>query len=107
MSTSIKHKISQLEQELLLTKKQFDKFKALTERQQIAYELHEKLCRSNHTDRCGWYYKDMLDPDNWKDRGMNYTVSRWLYIADAVIIANKEYDIPISKLLDILSLVNE
>lgn len=37
--------------------KQLSAFNELTEQQKLAVQLHDQLCRSNHTDQCGFMYE--------------------------------------------------
>lgn len=32
---------------------------------QLAIQLHNSLCRYNHTDGCGWYYEVSNERHNW------------------------------------------
>ncbi len=49
----------------------------LTNAQQIATLLHGRLCHSNHTDGCGWFYHE----NNWEA----YEQNKWLKKANALL----------------------
>jgi hypothetical protein len=38
------------------------------EDQQLATELHNLQCHSNHTDGCGWFYEISKGKDDWEGR---------------------------------------
>ena len=54
--------IRQLEEKLTRLKLEQTAFDAKTEDQRLADILHSKLCKLNHTDRCGWCYESWDEP---------------------------------------------
>lgn len=58
--------------------------------QELAEILHSKLCRSNHDDQCGWYYK------SFSDLPLDATRRRYLDKAEALleVIRDTAEDIP-------------
>lgn len=65
----------------------------LTPAQNVAVALHEQICLLNHTDYCGWYYDDDLDPKTWTNQysaHKNYLekAEKALAVADADTILN-------------------
>lgn len=55
--------------------------KKLSESQELAILLHEKLCRSNHIDGCSWYYEFNGNEHKWE----GYEHKRWLEKADELL----------------------
>lgn len=47
----------------------------LTQAQELATLIHEKICRFNHVDACGWDYED------WD----GYTTKRYLKVANKML----------------------
>lgn len=71
---------------------QCEERKGTLEERQMAEKLHDKLCHSNHTDACGWYY------GNWDKR--TYEHRRYLEKAQKVLkITDKETIIKIVEAL--------
>jgi hypothetical protein len=59
----IEAEIAEKTRELEAVRAEAAKRAALPEDKRLAIELHEQLCRWNHTDGCGWYY----GVDNWSE----------------------------------------
>ena len=57
-------KIKKLEEEAEQSRERINKIKSMSIDVELAELLHEKLCRSDHTDHCGWYY------DSWSGMGV-------------------------------------
>ena len=53
----------------------------LPENQRMAILLHKKLCNSNHTDQCGWYYEVNGIEHDWT----RWTHSKYLEKANNLI----------------------
>ena len=52
----LNEKIEKLETERTKVEEKLRDFEALPENKKLAEMLHAKLCHSNHTDGCGWFY---------------------------------------------------
>lgn len=63
--SKVKDDINKLQLEKSKLEAQLEAFNKLTEPQQLAIELHDRFCRSNHTDACGWYYEMSDGMDKW------------------------------------------
>jgi len=53
----------------------------LTSAQRVAEALHDRLCRSNHDDQCGWFYED------WNTVKKQWTRDDYLRRATAMLAA--------------------
>ena len=70
----------------------------LPKNKQLAIELHDKLCRSSHTDGCSFYYEiDGLN-DDWG----RYVHSKYLQKADLLL---KEFPDNIDKVLRVIDII--
>ena len=67
-------RIAQLEEELRDAKHYKEMLDSLPEPRRIATLLHDRFCRSNHTNGCGWEYEGSGNSANW-DR---HAHKRWL-----------------------------
>lgn len=56
-SSDVVTEISRLEKEIERLKKQKQEFESLAPDIQLAQILHTLLCKSDHTDHCGWQYE--------------------------------------------------
>jgi hypothetical protein len=63
--TDIDNKIAELNAELAKAQAKAEAFDILTPPQRLATELHNKLCHSNHTDGCTWFYREQ----DWTEFG--------------------------------------
>lgn len=71
---------AEIERELKSLREQLAEAEKLTPKQEIAEELHDVLCHSNHTDGCAWYY------DDWNcKRGENDIRARYLKAASVIL----------------------
>ena len=57
-------KLEEMSKQLDITE---NKHKELTSTQKLAIVLHNKLCKWNHTDGCGWYYHMKDGLPTWAD----------------------------------------
>lgn len=48
----------------------------MTVTQKLAVYLHQKLCRWNHTDGCGWYYAISDGKHNWDEHTHNLYLNK-------------------------------
>lgn len=60
--------IERREKELEELKKKQAALEAEPADQQLARYLHDMMCKSNHTDGCGWYYETNNGVDDWLGR---------------------------------------
>lgn len=58
-------KIQELKKQIADLEAEDAAIKAMTPEQQLALTLHNKLCRWNHTDGCGWFYEMKNGIDDW------------------------------------------
>lgn len=70
-------KLKELEDEIAKLKEEHAEQLSLSEDRQLAEFLHDKLCKWNHVDGCGWFYY------NWTDPGQDRTV--WINKARRVL----------------------
>ena len=70
-------KIEELEKEIKELKKKKTEFELMNDNERLAEILHSKLCRSNHTDGCGWYY------ESWENVG--YARKQYLDKANGIL----------------------
>lgn len=56
-------RIAQLKAELDAAEREYHTALAQPPADYVAEMLHEALCRSNHTDGCGWLYSNWTSPD--------------------------------------------
>lgn len=61
----------------------------LPENQRMAILLHDKLCHSNHTDQCGWYY----EIDGIKHDWTGYAHKTYLEKANKLIESGMTIDV--------------
>lgn len=59
---TIDKEIAELEEKLAKLKLEKKVFEGLSEPEYLAEMLHEKQCRWNHTDGCGWFYESWAQP---------------------------------------------
>lgn len=57
--------IRSLEADIENAKAARDEFLANSPATQLAIALHDVLCKSNHTDMCGWFYEVVDGKDQW------------------------------------------
>lgn len=74
----------------------------LSKEQRFAIYLHDKFCKSNHTDMCSWYYEFNNQIEHEWNR---YAHKKYLEIAIKLIDEGIYYD-EIEKVLKILSIIN-
>lgn len=99
LEQDITEKLVQLE----LLKQQEAEFNALEPEVRFAIQLHEICCKSNHTDRCGWYYEFNKHTHDWN----GYDHLKWLKISQQVLIELKKLNINIDQFLKILTLIEK
>ena len=94
--------IQEQEKNLAKLRRQKEKLEAqkLTPEQELAIELHKKLCRWTHTDGCGWYY-EMKDGIHEWDGGQYSAHREWLKKAQKVIASGIQKETAI-KLMEIV-----
>lgn len=75
--------LAELQQKINKLKNEKEAFESLTPRQRLAELIHDKQCRWNHTDGCGWFY------EKWDSVG--HSKGEYLKKADAILeITNYE-----------------
>lgn len=67
---------------------------SLAQIQELAVLAHTKLCKSNHTDMCSWYYSTMPTKLPWNDyyRGKFDPRIKWLQKAVQLLTDIKSFD---------------
>lgn len=65
------NKVAQLRAELEQEEAKVRELDALIPEQQLATEIHDLVCNSEHTETCGWFY------EKW-DQGPHWTRTRYL-----------------------------
>lgn len=70
----------------------------LPRNKQLAIELHNKLCRGNHTDGCSFYYEIKDLDDNWEGSAHK----KYLKKADLLL---KEFPDDIDKVFRIIDII--
>lgn len=79
-------KIVDLEKQLASLKAEQAEFDSLPEVNRLADLIHKKICRSNHTDACGWEY------ESWSKIG----ATRLSYVKKAeAILKNVDYQLAV------------
>ena len=63
--TKLTTEITRRQEELTKLQAQLEQLKSEPYEYQLARELHDKLCRWNHTDGCGWYYETKDGTEIW------------------------------------------
>jgi hypothetical protein len=97
MTQDINSKISALEKELTILKLKKLEFDKQPKEYQVATTLHSMLCRYNHTDGCGWFYREYdWESSEHKD---------YLYKANILIEFSKTYSVKLENLLDLIELL--
>lgn len=71
---------------------------SMSPNQQLAVTLHEKLCKSNHTVGCVWYYEISNGFHKWDD----YSHQQWLKKADRML----ETKVSIDDIISIIECIN-
>lgn len=81
--------------------------KRLTPDQQLAIQLHEKLCTANHTDGCGWHYEIRDSVHDWAEgKHENWNEhSRWLGKARKVSAFCKDHQMSTEDALALISVI--
>lgn len=72
-----------------------------TREHDVAILMHEKLCRHNHTDGCGWYYRKDNDECAWTDR----SYERDLYLKKARLLTKRFPFMSNKDLLDMFDII--
>ena len=83
LRTDMEAKITDLREELAKAEAKAEAFDTLTPAQILATELHNKLCHSNHTDGCTWYYSEQ----DWTE----YSHKKYLTKAENVLVETDLY----------------
>ncbi len=71
--------IEELETKLKILKEEKKNFDLMQPNFKLAELIHSKMCRSNHTDGCGWYY------EKWDGFGNNSTRLSYLKKANDIL----------------------
>lgn len=88
-----KLKLQKAEDNLIEAQINADKFNAMPENQRFATILHDRLCKGNHTDGCGWEYED------WGKDTEPIGVTRGMYLEKANnVLEHVTYDVAITVL---------
>ena len=66
--TELDYKIQQAEKELAKLKAEKEQYDSMGQDQLLAIELHDTMCRHNHTDGCGWFYEISSGQHRWESR---------------------------------------
>lgn len=69
----------------------------------LACKLHSTMCRSNHTDACGWYYEMKNDLHDWT----GHAHKRYLDRSVKAIEVASRHKIEPSVLIDIIEAIKE
>jgi hypothetical protein len=77
----MKRRLAQLEYEIQKAEQAEVKFAQLADNKKLATAIHEKQCRWNHTDGCGWYYADSGKAEDWEEFGH----AQYLEVADRIL----------------------
>jgi len=77
----MRQQLAQLEYDIQKAELAEEQFEQLAENKQLATVIHEKQCRWNHTDGCGWYYADSGKDKDWEEYGH----VKYLEIADRIL----------------------
>lgn len=76
--TNLQDRISQLEAELNKARDALDRAEKQDPIYQLAEQLHDRLCRHNHTDGCGWFYEIQGGEPNWAEEAHDkYLAHAW------------------------------
>ena len=95
--------IKELEEKIAALKEADARFAALQPEYQLAIKLHDLLCHHNHADGCGWHYEGSNGVTDWT----GHAHSRYLEKAYKVQKFCECHDIPTSKALDFITLINK
>lgn len=61
----VEKKISELKKDISKLEREKRGIELMNTYQRIAYELHEKFCKSDHVEQCGWFYEIKDGTHNW------------------------------------------
>lgn len=84
MKKTIDEQIIELKSQINVLELQKRKLEILPNTKKLAEIIHDKRCRWNHTDGCGWFY------ESWENIG--YSRQEYLKKADEVISKNPDLD---------------
>lgn len=93
----IESKIKEHKQELADLEAQLVKAKLESPDHQLAKELHNMLCKWNHTDGCGWFYEFKNKEDDWT----GHAHGAYLKKAQMLIHKCEQNGIPVESALEI------
>ena len=81
MSTDIDKKILELEEEITRLKQEKAKIEKTPDNKRLAFMLHAKKCRWDHTEGCGWFYEINKGVHDWE----GYAHKRYLEEANKIL----------------------
>lgn len=93
-------KIQKLEAELTELKREKELIDNMPEEKRLALLLHEKYCRTNHTDGCAWHYEVSRGVHNWN----GYTHERWCKYAIELLEQQKQLNLTQEQLLKVVDI---
>lgn len=71
----------------------------------LAVFLHEKYCRHNHTDGCGWHYETSTKADVVTHNWNGDSHKRWLATTKGLLEFEAKHGIGRSELLDFINTI--
>lgn len=101
--TKLTAKITRRQEELTKLQAQLEQLKSEPYEYQLARELHDKLCRWNHTDGCGWDYENNDGTEDWTGQAHD----RYLGKARKLIHQCKDKNISTQFAIEIFKMLKE
>ena len=99
--TDLQNKISRLEADLNKTRDELDRAQKQDPIYLLAEQLHDRLCRYNHTDGCSWFYEAKDGETDWS----GWAHEKYLAHAQRLTHFCEAHKITVEQALDIHSAV--
>ena len=100
--SDLQDRISLLEAELNKTRDELDRAQKQDPIYLLAEQLHDRLCKFNHTDGCSWFYEVKGGEPNWT----GWAHGKYLAHAQRVTGFCEAHEITVEQALDIHNVVN-
>ncbi len=101
-ANQLQREIREKEEELSKIKVELALVKELLPHERIAVELHETLCRHNHTDGCSWHNEVKKGVHNWDGNEHKSWIKKGIRLNDFIAVNN----ITEEQLFEIVNLTN-
>ena len=101
MTYEIEKNIKRLKQQIADEEAKLEALKGLNEVEVLAITLHDKLCKANHTDGCGWFYFMENGVPTWGE----HSQQRFLHKARCIDTWCRNKNLTIKDALDLIGLI--